>query len=45
MASQPIGSPPRSLSTESLSESFGARQGFSVIVCSSAEALPESYRF
>jgi hypothetical protein len=30
---------------EALPESFGARQDFSALVCSSAEALPASYGF
>jgi hypothetical protein len=37
--------PPRSLSVEAPSESFGVRQGFSTLVWSSAEALPEFYGF
>jgi hypothetical protein len=41
----PVGSPPRSSGTEALSECFEVQQGFSALVCSSAEALPESYGF
>jgi hypothetical protein len=40
-----IGSPPRSSSAEALPESFRVRKGFSTLVCSSAEALSESYGF
>jgi hypothetical protein len=45
MAPWPIGSPRRSSGAEALSESFGVQQGFSALVCSSAEALPESNGF
>jgi hypothetical protein len=36
---------PRSMSAEALLESFEVRLDFSALVCSSAEALPESYGF
>jgi hypothetical protein len=40
-----VRSPPCSSSVEALLESFGARQDFSALVCSSAEAPLESYGF
>jgi hypothetical protein len=42
-ASRPIESPPRSSSAEALPQSFGVRHDFLALVCSSVEALSESY--